>query len=86
MVSTPAGGTSDMACERKLEISIPISRSTAIASERMDAGLDPADRISTPGGAGVRAIPSAIWLRAEFATHKSGSFCVGAALERIDVS
>jgi hypothetical protein len=53
------------------DMSIPISRSTAIASGLTDVGRDPADQIFIPEGARERAIPSAIWLRAEFATHRN---------------
>jgi hypothetical protein len=34
-------------------------------------GLDPADETSTPAGASARAMPSAIWLRAELATQRN---------------
>jgi hypothetical protein len=64
-------GISVIDFERKLEIFIPISRSAMIASGRTDVGLDPADQISRPRGARDLAIPSAIWLRAEFAAHKN---------------
>jgi hypothetical protein len=42
-----------------------------MASGRTVVGLDPADQTLTPGGATDLAIPSAIWLRAELATHRN---------------
>lgn len=47
-------------------------------------GCDPADATSTPAGASARAMASAIWLRAEFATHmnrmkRGSSACATAA-------
>ena len=50
---------------------MPISSRTRIASGRTDAGNDPAEDTLTPCGARERAIPSAIGLRAEFATQRN---------------
>jgi hypothetical protein len=70
-VSISSAGIFAIAFERCCEILIPISLSAAIASGRTLVGREPADHIFTPGGARERAIPSAIWLRAEFATHRN---------------
>jgi hypothetical protein len=69
-ISTSAGGISDSDFVREFVISFPISRITVIAAGRTDVGRDPADQILTPEGASDFAIPSAIWLRAELATHR----------------
>jgi hypothetical protein len=52
------------------EMSTPISFKTATASGRTLVGREPADHTWMPGGTMVRATPSAIWLRAEFATQR----------------
>ena len=66
-------------------MSIPISSSTAIAWGRTDVGAEPADEILTPGGASARAMPSASWLRAEFATHRK-RMCFGPRARRSEAS
>ncbi len=60
---------------------MPISRRTHIASGRTEAGDDPAEETITPRGASERPIPSAIWLRAEFATQRN-RMCRGRRLRR----
>ncbi len=50
---------------------MPISSRTRIAWGRMGAGEDPAEEMTRCAGARDRAIPSAIWLRAEFATQRN---------------
>lgn len=70
-VSTCEAGISATGLDLWLEMSIPISRRTEIASGRTEVGREPADQTLTPGGAIECAIPSAIWLRAELATHRN---------------
>ena len=54
---------------------MPISLRTWIACGRTEAGDDQAEETFTPSGARERAIPSAIWLRAEFATQRNRMCC-----------
>jgi hypothetical protein len=69
-VSTSAAGISATAFERQAEMSMPISFKTAMASGRTLVGREPADQTLTSGGRKARAMPSAIWLRAELATQR----------------
>jgi hypothetical protein len=69
-VSTSSAGISATFFECWSVMSIPISASTSMASGRTRVGCEPAERIVTPAGASERASPSAIWLRAEFATQR----------------
>jgi len=52
---------------------MPISFNTAMASARTLVGCEPADHTRVSADTRVRAIPSASWLRAEFATHRNNS-------------
>ncbi len=54
-------------------MSMPISASAAIASGLTRVGWEPADHTVTPAGASDRAMPSASWLRAEFATQRNST-------------
>ena len=64
---------------------MPISRNTWMACGRTEDGSEPAEETMTPRGARERAIPSAIWLRAEFATHRN-RMCPGRKALRIAAS
>jgi hypothetical protein len=74
--STSAASSASTPFERWPRRSTPISSSARIASGFTCDGCDPADEILTSPGARERAIPSAIWLRAEFATQRK-SRCRG---------
>ena len=75
---TPSDGTSLTLFETWPLMSIPISASASTASGLSREGCEPADEIFTVGGARARAMPSAIWLRAELATHRKRT-CLGCA-------
>ena len=66
-------------------MSMPISRSASTACGRTDVGSEPAEDTFTSGGARLRAMPSAIWLLAEFATHRK-RMCRGPSSLRCSVS
>src|SRR5438445_12506396 len=56
---------------RWCEISMPFSCNASTASGFSRPGSEPALKNRYPSGAMARARPSAIWLRAEFATHRN---------------
>ncbi len=69
--STPSGEMPSTLFDVWERMSIPISSSAWMASGLTREGRDPADEMMRPGGASLRAMPSAIWLRAEFATQRN---------------
>jgi hypothetical protein len=64
---------------------MPISSSTLTASGFTREGADPAEETFTPAGASARAMPSAIWLRAELATQRKRT-CRGLAARSFSAS
>src|SRR5207247_8877209 len=74
ITSISGRGTSDSPLARWWDVSIPSSASAATASGWRVPGSDPALWNWNPAGAMARANPSAIWLRAEFATQRTNTF------------
>ena len=58
---------------------------TSMACGRTWVGTEPAEETVTPFGANARAMPSAIWLLAEFATQRKRK-CLGASARSTDAS
>ena len=66
-------------------MSMPISPRARTACGRTMEGTEPAEDTRTPSGASDRAMPSAIWLRAELATQRN-RMCLGRSARRIPAS